>query len=239
MSKHSKRGTRTIRSLKSFRPGAFKNAMAVDKQFCDLVRQKKNEIGSLIKDLYLSKVISYSRVVRFSSRATYFEIDVGGKIIELRFIIWTDTKEKDSDIVCSQFAKFVLRSTESIEDVRIKVLRYLEGIDRGCATEYLSALAHEELQKEKVIHYFYKTGRGKDIRGADFVNLVFKDGLKVEVPDQAKSSYEELMKHKEEHPEIPGYFREFTGDFEEEKNIIKEKIIRIINAFKRGEIIFI
>lgn len=238
----NKRSKQTIRSPKSFRPGAFKNAMAVDGQFQDLVKRKKNEIISLVQDLQRSKAINYFRIVRNSSRALYFETDIGEKIVELRFIIWTDDSDKPFDFTNSRMASFVLRPSENIEDTRLKVLRWLEGIKKGCLTEYLHSLTLKELERERIIHSFHKTGRMEDkFQRKDFAISILKDGLKHEIYLQVKSSEEALMAVKDEllKEGIAGSHYSFTGDLQRDVDAIKKKIVEIIEEYKKGNIIVV
>ncbi len=238
----SRKNRFSIRNPHFFRKGASTNAMSVDNQMNRLVQQKQGEIISLIEDLRYGKVINTFLLTRSSKRALYFVADIGGRDVELRFIIWTDSREKPSDFRNSQLASFVLKPNESLNEVRLKVLRYLESIEKGRTTEYLYGLALEALEQERVIHSFHKTGRTEDRdQKKDFIIYILKNGLKHEIPLQVKSSEEALMAVKDEFVKygIAGSFYSFTGDIRKDIDEIKKKIIQIINDYKEGIISFL
>ncbi len=229
----------TIRNPHFLRRGAGRNAMRVDNCFEELVIRKKREVNQLIWDLLNSKAIASVSDSSEWRRSLFFRVSVGEKIINLKFIIWTGVRKKYPDYTNSQTAKFVLRVNENIEDVRIRVLNYLEAIEKGSTTEYVYTLALEELKKEHKIFMFYKTGAKKDKEGADFIIMFFKEGKQVEIPYQVKSSYESLMIHKDKFPDIPGSHGEFTGSLRENIDKAKIKIVEVINAYKEGKISFV
>lgn len=241
----SRKNHHTIRSPQSFRKGASINAMKVDNVFDSLLSEKKEQIRQLIRDLHYSKAISEFAKCDGSRRALNFDVIIDYQIITVRFIIWTDNREPDFiDFSNSQRAQFVLRVNDNIGNVKQRFLNYIEGIKKGLTTEYLGMTALDELSQEPIgerkLKYFRKAKPNEDrYKGTDVVVVAIHDGREIEIPIQFKSSEERLTEHKAEFPNIPGLFRVFTGNSREELNIIKEKIIRIIDAFKIGEIIFI
>lgn len=231
----------TIRSP-HFRKGAGMNAMRVDKQMDRLVKQKKDEILSLLKDLQYGRAIKHFVVIRDSRRALDFRADISVRDVDLRFIIWTDNREKPSDFKNSQLASFVLRPNESLDDIRLKVLKYLDSIEKGRVTEWLYGAALEKLEQERIVYSFHKTGGTEDRdQKKDFIIYILKDGLKHEVPLQVKSSEEMLMAVKDEllRNGIAGSFYSFTGDIAEDVDAIKKKIVQIINDYKEGKVSFL
>lgn len=235
---------KTIRDPRSFRRGAGRNAMRIDSGFGELVIRKKGEVTKLIWDLLNSKAITSILDTSERRESLFFRVKIGEKIIELKFFIWTGATEKDPDYSNSQFAKFILRTHESIEDLGFKVLNYLEGIERGLTTEYLGMVVLKELMaeplQERKFKYFRKATPNEDrYEGKDFIIIVISDGREIEVSIQFKSSEEELMNHKERFPSVPGLFREFTGNRRGEMDIMREKVVRIIKEYIGGKIIFI
>jgi len=236
--KRSKRYS--IKNPHSLRKGADKNARKVDSQFKNLIEQKKNQIRSMVEDLGSSKDIIYHGEMYNSKRAVSFELSIVGKIIQLQFIIWTDNRRIDYDLINSQRARFILELTKNIENTKFKVLRYLESIKTGCITEYLYKLALEELEQERKIHSFYKTGKAEDIRKKDFVIKVLKDGILINLYLQVKSSKDNLMAEKKDllGLGIAGSYYKFTGDLRGDTDNIKMKIMRIVENYKEGRINF-
>jgi hypothetical protein len=232
----SSRNRHTIRSPKSFRKGSGMNAMRVNNCFTELVEQKKREIKNTMQDL-AGKIIKINNVIE-TQRAVRFNVEIAGKTVIMAFIIWTDERGKDNDFTNSQFAKLVFRLNE---DFKNRVINYLEGIQKGCLTEYLYGLALEELEGERKIHSFNKTGRIEDIRKKDFVVRLLKDGIIKDLYLQVKSSCEALMAVKDElfKEGISGSFYSFTGNSREDIDAIKMKIVEIVEEFKKGNVIFV
>lgn len=235
----------SIRNPGSFRPGASRNARGVSNGLENLVTKKKDSVIQLMKDLKHSGVITNFRITRNSRRAVYFEVDIvkeniNKKNIELQFIIWTDNT-KPNNWTKSNSAGFFLRVYEDIEK---ELLDYLEGIERGLTTEYLGIAVLERLQRaplqERKFRYFRKATPDEDRYGRkDVVVIIVHDGREIEAPIQFKSSEKELMKHKENFGDVSGWFRVFTGNREKDMDIIEEKTIKIIDAYKENKIIFI
>lgn len=223
----------SIRNPQSFRRGVAKNAMKIDNRFEELLERKKGEISQLIRGLANSQSVSIVGSGT-SRRSVFFRLNIDNKLIEFKFIIWTDYQKKDPDYTNARLARFVLGVSGSIDELRFKVLDYFESIQKGSTTEYIYALALEELEREHRILTFYKTGARKDKEGTDFVIIVLKDGKQIEMPYQVKSSYEALMLHKEKHPEIPGSYNRFTGNLREDTDRAKAKTIKVINDYKEG-----
>lgn len=96
-----------------------------------LVVQKKREINQLIWNLLTSRTITGILNASELQKSLFFTANIDKKLVELKFIIWTDAREKDPDSTDSQRAEFVLHLDESIEDVKQRVLKYLEGIQKG------------------------------------------------------------------------------------------------------------
>jgi len=207
--------------------------MKIDNRFEELLERKKEEINQLIRDLANSQSISILDNST-SRRSVFFRLNIDNKLIEFKFIIWTDYQKKDPDYTNARFARFILGVSESIDELRFKVLDYFESIQKGSTIEYIYALALEELEKEHRILTFYKTGTRKDKEGIDFIVIVLKDGKQIEMPYQVKSSYEALMLHKEKYPEIPGSYNRFTGNLREDTDRAKAKTIKVINDYKEG-----
>lgn len=238
----SRKSRLSIRNPRFFKKGAGINSIRINGCFAELIKQKKREIRSLIQEFKNSGIFNYYREIRNSARALFFEVDVvAEKIIELRFIIWTEPGKKYFEYTNSQTAKFVLGVNENIENARKNLLRYLEGIKKGCLVEHLYGLALEELEREGKIHHFYKSGKTEDIKKKDFIIHVLKDERMINFGLQVKSSEEALMAIKNEllKEGIFGSFCKYTGNEREDVDRIKEKIIKIIEAYKKGEIIFI
>jgi len=229
----------SIKDPHFFKNRTSKRAVRIDSRFKDLTRKKKEEIRQLIQDFKKNRIIDNFREENSSQRAINFKIYIVEKVIRLSFIIWTDNRRKSDDWIKSHFAKFVLGLNEDIENLRNRILRYLEGIRKGHTTECLVNLALESLKKTRKIHYFYKTGKAKDEKGKDFIILVLKEGKLFGIPLQAKSSYEALMEHEKRFPKIPGIFWESTGNLEKDLMVIKEKIIKVIRKYKEGKTIFV
>ncbi len=227
----------SIRNPRTFRKGAGINAMRVDNRFTELVEQKKREIKNFMQDL-AGEIIGIYNIIE-NQRAVRFDVAIAGKSIKIVFIIWTDERNKDNNFITSQFAKFVFRKDE---EFRGPLLKYLEGIQKGCLTEYLYGLALEELERERKIHSFNKTGRAADkYEKKDFVIRILQDGLIRDLYLQVKSSKEALMAVKEELLQrgVAGVWYCFTGDLKYDIENIKVKIIQVIEAYKQGQIIFV
>jgi len=229
----SRKGRYSIRNPHSFRGGASRNAMKIDNRFEELLERRKEEINQLIRDLASSKSISILNSGT-SRRSVFFRLNIDNKLIEFKFIIWTDYQKKGPDYTNARFARFILGVNENIDELRFKVLDYFERIQKGSTIEYVYALALEELEREHRILTFYKTGTRKDKEGIDFVIMVLKDGRQTEMPYQVKSSYEALMLHKEKYPEIPGSHNRSTGNLREDTDRAKAKTIKVINDYKEG-----
>lgn len=233
----SRKNRFSIRNPHVLRKGATRNALSVEMRFKELVEQKKREIKNMMQDLS-GKIITVSGIIE-TQRAVRFNINIAGRSTTMAFIIWTDERSKDNDFTNSQFAKFVLRLNEDFEE---RALRYLDGIQRGCTTEYLYSLALEELKRERIIHSFHKTGRMEDkFQKKDFAISILKDGLKHEIYLQVKSSEEALMAVKDEllKEGIAGSYYSFTGDLQKDVDAIKKKIVEIIEEYKKGNIIVV
>lgn len=233
----SRKARFSIRNPHAFRKGATRNALNIDMRFKELVEQKKREIKNMVQDL-AGKIITVNSVAE-TQRAVRFNINIAGKTVMIAFIIWTDERSKDNDFTNSQFARFVLRLNE---DFKNRALKYLEGIQVGCLTEYLYSLALEELGQERALHSFNKTGRVADkYEKKDFVIRILKDGLLKDLYLQVKSSEAALAAVKDEllQKGIAGAWHCFTGDMKKDIENIKAKIIQIVEAFKDGNIIFV
>ncbi len=232
-----------------FRKGAGANAMKVDHAFDRLLSEKKDQIRQLIRDLHYSGAISeYAKCERESSqRALVFELVINHQIIITKFIIWTDNRPPDFvDFfnLLNQKAQFVIRLNENIKDLEQRVLSCIESAQKGATTEFMAMTAMEELIQEsfgqRMLMYFRKSKPYEDkYKGTDAVIFIIHDGRNVDIPIQFKSSKEKLMEHKEKHPNVPGLSRVFTGNQRKEIDIIKTKIVQIIDAYKKGEVIWI
>ncbi|MCK4860115.1 MAG: hypothetical protein KAS87_06125 [Candidatus Omnitrophica bacterium] len=239
MSSGSRKKHRKTSSYGVFKKGSGIKEMNISRKFdVDLVEQKKDEIINLVRNLKGESL----RITQNSKRALCFEIGIAEKSIKLQFIFWTDKKSKPENQIKSNSATFFLRVVH--EDVREKILDYLEGIKRGLTTEYLGIAVLERLERvplqERKFKYFRKAKPWEDKKeGKDVIVVTVKDGRDIEIPIQFKSSEEKLRRHKERFPNVPGWFRVFMGNREEEMDIIEEKTVKIIEARKRGETIFI
>lgn len=178
----------------------------------DSVQKMKREIigfMNTLKDNYIviedridcaRSIIFKLQIINPATKDEIFE-----KEIEVKFIIWTDSQDPYPDKIYSKYAQFVFRP-EPEEVFKSKVLSYLEGVQVGLLLEYLFGLAQEELKNEGVIIRFYKTGSYIDRAGADYVMTILNNGRDLDIKYQVKNSEEELMKHKERHPNIPGIY---------------------------------
>lgn len=225
-----------------FRKGAGINAMRIDSAFDALLSEKKEQIRQLIYDLYRSGAIKEFAKLDGSRRTLNFEVVITYGIVELRFVIWTDNRKPDFvDVFDSRRALFVLRVNDNIENVKQRFLKYIEGNEKGRLTEYLFNLSLEELERERKIHSFNKTGRVADkYEKKDFVIRILKEGLMKDLYLQVKSSEAALAAVKEELLQngIAGVWYCFTGDLKQDIENIKAKIIQIVEAFKiEGEIL--
>ncbi len=242
----SKRRQRySIRNPKSFRKGASRNANKINKLDSKLIerkiREKKADILSFLEKLISSKIVEEFRVTRYTKRSLWVNCRVIRKkdFIELRFFFWTE-RNKPQDQTNANMANFFIKPDEGIKKKKRKVLQYLEGIQRGSTTEDLTSAALNTLKEHKKIHYFRPAKPSEDRdQGKDFIAGIWENGFKIEVPIQVKSSEKDLYEHQKKYPEIPGLYREFKGDIDNQIEIIKEKIIKIIESYKQNKIIFV
>jgi len=235
----SKKRKWSIRDPRSLKKRGKRNAREVNRKLEQLIVRKKQEIQELIQQLRENGIISQFKRIRNSKRALYYDVEITGKILEFKFIIWTDDRSKPKDYTSSKEAKFFIGF---YQDVKKRTLKYLEAVKRGIITEFLTSEVLEELEKEKkeLVCFFKKSSKHEDKgEGKDFTITIMENGKYTEIPIQVKSSYKELMQHKLRFKNVPGLYREFTGNLEEEKRIIKKKIQRIIENYKNSKIIFI
>ena len=229
----------SIRNPQSLKRGASKNARKVNRKFEQLITRKKQEIGELMQQLRKNGIISQFKRIRNSKRALYYDVKIAEKILEFKFIIWTDDRSKPKDCTSSKEAKLFIGF---YQDVKKTILKYLEAVEKGIATEFLTSEALKELEneREELICFFKKNSKHEDKdEGKDFTVTTIENGKYTEIPIQVKSSYKKLMQHALKFKNVPGLYREFTGNLEEEKIIIKRKIERIIVECKNNKIVFV
>jgi len=239
----SKKRRWSIRNPRSLKKGARRNAREVNRKLEQLIVRKKLEIQELIQQLRKSRIISQFKRIRNSKRALYYDVEIAGKILEFKFIIWTDDKSKPRDYTSSKEAKFFIGFHQ---DVKKRILKYLEAVKKGIVAEFLTSEALKELEfrelekEEELVCFFKKSSKHEDRdEGKDFTITTIENGKYVEIPIQVKSSYKELMQHARRFKSVPGLYREFTGNLEEDKRIIKRKIERIIREHKNNKIVFV
>ncbi len=235
----SKKRNWSIRNPRFLRSGARRNAKEIGRKFEQLIVKKKQEIGEIIQQLRNNGVISQFKRIRNSRRSLYYDVEFAEKTLEFRFIIWTDEKPRPKNYTTSKTAGFFI---DFQQDIKKKILKYLESVEKGILTEFLTSEALKELENEnkELICFFKKNSKHKDRdEGEDFTITTTENGKYTEVPIQVKSSYKNLIEHALKFKNVPGLYREFTGNLKEEKRIIKRKIERIIGEYKNNKIIFV
>lgn len=204
--------------------------------------KKREEIKSLLKSLEIDKFISKILIQNDESEVVSFCVEINGKWVELRFVMFPkQDKDYFTQATGSTKGIFFIGMEKNIEDLKKAVLEYIHSINKGFTLERLCALALGELKNEGKIRFFLKTKSEDDIRMKDFIIGIFnKDSLE-EFPIQVKSSYNSLLLERDIllQQGIAGLFYKSTGNDKKDIKKIKDKILAIIEAHKRGEIIFI
>ncbi len=236
----------SIRNPKSFRHGARKNAGRVNKIDSKIIdqkiKEKKADIRNFIEKSVSDGILERYQIVRETRRSLWIQCRVINRInpVELRFFFWTENN-KPKDQANSNIASFFIKLGEGVKEKKRKALKYLQGIQRGSATEDLTAEALGTLKSSEEEIYYFRPAKISEDRdqGKDFIVGTLKNGIKIEVPIQVKSSKKDLNEHQKKHPQIPGLYREFEGGIDNQIEIIKQKIIKIIRAYKQNKIIFV
>lgn len=231
-------------SIRGFRETAAQHSnKKMDNLFRDVLRERayelKNQIDKLLKKLRkegLVKKISKSRKYKkfifedkkYRHQVIVFKVSTDhGATIEIIFRVLREEEAKRKDWGNSQEATIHVRTGYVIDELNEKVIDILEAADRGALTENIVDKILEELKKEEIIHDWDKTRDFEDRKGADHVLLFFSDDWEmIKMFLQDKSSWTGVQTHKKKFPNIPCVWRTSWSD-------TKEKIIEIINAYKK------
>lgn len=195
-------------------------------------------LGKIEKALSLCKkkglIQSYRRISRNHSPSFFFHLTIPylsrGVLVE--FIIgssWSDIKNSSGffQVELPRFHELV--ETKHIKKTLLKEIRSrIKGVER----EEIVGQVLSFLEKEGVIQSYYRDGR-KDMEGEDFGIAFFDDEFNfIKMPLQVKSSEKGQIEHIRHYPNIPSICIRDNDCL----SAIRERIIKIIDAFKNGKV---
>ena len=121
-------------------------------------------------------------------------------------------------------------------DIRDSVKREIRSRKKGSGSEALAAHVLSMMVRDKEFDRFFKTDRRRDIEGIDFMVFFWDLDLgRMDMPLQVKSSEAGQERHKKEHPETPSV----RIEKHDSPYTVREKLLKIRDAFARGEILHI
>lgn len=173
----------------------------------------------------------------FKRESLVFFLSISGlhKDLHVEFIPRLSGKAKGS----ANFFQVSLPSIPesiSVIDIRDSVKREIRSRKKGSGSEATAAYVLLMMMEENEIVHFFKTDRRRDIEGIDYtVWFMDPDSRRIDMPLQIKSSEAGQERHKKEHPEIPSARIEVDGSY----YTVRQKFLKIRDAFARGEILHI
>ena len=200
------------------------------------VRLYREAIVQVLDDLKEEGVVEeYKHGFKRESLVFFLSISGLHKDLHVEFIPRLSGKAKGS----ANFFQVPLPSIPesiSVTDIRDSVKREIRSRKKGSGSEALAAHVLSMMVRDKEFDRFFKTDRRRDIEGIDFMVFFWDLDLgHMDMPLQVKSSEAGQERHKKEHPEIPSARIEVDGSY----YTVRQKFLKIRDAFARGEILHI
>lgn len=135
-------------------------------------------------------------------------------------------------------ASFPFDTEETLKEILVsEITRRNWGTKReDRALRLWTELSEKELKG--IIARPFSASQHADINGVD-IFIPFASVDYIEMPFNAKSSASQLAEHKQKYPRVPAACIKSLLPGKEGDNEIKKKFIKIIDAYKKGEILFL
>lgn len=198
------------------------------------------KIEKALEDLRKKGVIqSYRRTRKGNHSPSFFfhlTIPYLSRGVLVEFIIGSSY----SDIKNSSgfFQVELPRFHELVETSHIKrtLLKEIRSRIKGVESEEIVAHVLSFLEKERIIHSYYRANGRKDMEGEDFGITFFDDEFNfIKMPLQVKSSEKGQMKHIQMYPHVPSICIKDIKDNDCVADVC-QRIVKIIDSFKNGKV---
>lgn len=194
-------------------------------------------LGQLVSE---NQLLSFKQIKHIRKDSLFFLMILvaNNKKLLLQFVPNMIPAEKRLRRSSSGFSEIVIRSAMPFDDknfIKGLIVQEINSRTKGALKEDRALKVLLRMKEKKHIRNAYKTKDYKDIRGADIiVQLDFDDDNSniLEILLQVKSSWQEQQVHREKYPDTPS----IKIGYKTTDDLIEEKLITIIENYKKGKI---